>query len=343
MSSVRKIVLPLLVGVLVILGMSSMTASAVPIEQPAVTVSIESPYAGAKIGIVGHSFTSANGADNGSVTYQDKDSYELGTTGPANLCYRSKHAAAVQVAAQLGMSYVFAACAGAEPEHLYRTVQYDEGVQVDWLTPDMAAVVMGTRGNPEFGAAIEQLVDPTRDPGAHCFFVEHAVPGSCSLEDNLLQWAIDSYTSREWEEQEIYEAVRARAPNAQLFSMGIPPVVPKPGQDISVCGWFLSEYEVASLARLVDSLNAMLRATAERNGAIFVDMERPDSPWVQGRHDLCAPYPDAWLWGPRLLVPPRDEALLSPDMWLTAAFHPTIPANDAMAQVLLWTMLENAP
>lgn len=341
MSSVRKIVLSFLTVLLVVVGASSTMASAVPVEQHAVAATVDSAYAGQKLGIIGHSFTSANGADNGSVTYQDKDSYEVDTTGPTNLCYRSKHAASVQVAEQLGMSYVFAACAGAEPEHLYRTPQYDEGVQTDWLTPDMTTVVMGTRGNPEFGAAIQQLVDPTRDPGMHCSFVEHALPGNCSLEANLLQWAIDSYASREWEEQEIYDAVRARAPHAQLYSMGIPPVVPQPGQDISVCGWFLSQYEVTSLAWLVDSLNAMLRATAERNGAIFVDFSRPDSPWVQGRHDLCAPS-DAWLWGPRLLIPPRDEALLSPDMWMTAAFHPTIAANDAMTQVLLWTMLENA-
>lgn len=342
MSPAWKRILAVLAGMLIMLGMSSLVASAAPTEQPAVIATVESTYAGQKLGIIGHSFTSANGADNGSVTYQDKQSYEPDTTGPTNLCYRSKHAAAVQVAEQLGMSYVFAACAGAEPEHLYRTPQYDEGVQTDWLTPDMTAVVMGTRGNPEFGKAIEQLVDPTRDPGMHCSFVEYAVPGNCSLEANLLQWAVDSYASREWEEQEIYDTVKAKAPNAQLYSMGIPPVVPQPGQDISVCGWFLSQYEVAPLARLVDSLNAMLRVTAERNGAIFVDFTRPDSPWVQGRHDLCAPS-DAWLWGPRMLVPPRDDAVLSPDMWLTAAFHPNIPANDAMAEVLLWTMLENAP
>lgn len=334
--------LMLLLSVMLFALVGAPAVSALPLEQPAGTAVVESPYAGKKVGIVGHSFTSANGADNGTVTYRDTESYQPGTTGPDNLCFRSRHAAAVQVAEQLGMAYVFAACAGAEPEHIYKTPQYDEGLQADWLTPDMDVVIMGGRGNPEFGQAISQLVDPSQDPFLHCS-LQGAVPGQCDAEATLLQWAVTAYENRGQEEQTIYDTIQARAPNAQVYAMGIPPVVPKLGDNVDVCKWFLSDYEITPLANLIDSLNAMIRETAERNGAIFVDMSRPESPWVQARHDLCAPYPDAWVWGPRLLVPPYEGALTNPEMWATGSFHPTIPANNAMAAVLLLTMLESAP
>jgi hypothetical protein len=290
--------------------------------------------------MLGHSFTSANGADNGSLWYRDEDSYQPESTGGSHPCFRSVQAAGVQAAQQLGMSLIDAACAGATPANIYPTPQYDEGVQLAWLPSTSSAVVLGERGNPEFSQAITKVFDPTQDPRVRC------IPQGLSATDcavPMFDDQINAYKGEEGQVQAIYDGIRAKNATARIFAIGIPRwVVPRPGDEIMQrCGAFLAPEEVAPLGHMIDALNDMIREAAIRNGAIFVDVNTPDSPGMQGRHDLCSA--DAWLWGPRALIPPNDQELLNPEMWFTAAMHPTIAANNAMAGSLIRAMLDNPP
>lgn len=192
----------------------------------------------------------------------------------------------------------------------------------------MDVVVVGERGNPEFGDAGLCSFDPVQP---------------CTQNAPALIAALQGYIDKTAEAQAIYDAVRRRAPYAQIVVPGFPPVVPKPGDDISVCSWFLSPDEVQPLYDLLIRLNAMIKELAEKNGAIFVDMFAADSPWMQGRHDLCAPFPNAWIWGPRLSIPPYDGDLLNPEIYAHGALHPTTPGQVAIGDQIKRAMLEHAP
>ncbi len=300
------------------------TAQAIPTLQPAPPPLVVSSYDGKTMGIVGHSFTAGDGADNAWLLDSDTSAYDPTTTGPVNSCFRSKSAGPIYAADQLGMPRVNASCSGAKLENIYVTPQYNEGVQTDWLTPDMSAVVMGGRGNPEFGNVVACLINPLL---------------ACA---DVIGQTLQSYTDDALQEQAAYDAIKLKAPHARIFAMGIPPFAPAPGAGIDACPW-LSPAKVVPLYDLLIQLNKMIEDLAHQNGAIFVDMAGPDSPWTQGRHDFCAPFPNAWLWGGRLAMTPYSGDVLNPMMWTWASFHPTKAGQEAMGRVLVHQMLEYPP
>jgi lysophospholipase L1-like esterase len=114
-------------------------------------------------------------------------------------------------------------------------------------------------------------------------------------------------------EQRVAGAVRAigeRAPDAEVFVVGYPQVLPSEKTCRAVP---LPPAQLEAAARIAGRLNASLRAGAETAGASYVDVD----PASEG-HDVCAGK-SAWINGPRMR------------MGIAAPFHPVLAGMRGVA------------
>ncbi|MEE3848947.1 SGNH/GDSL hydrolase family protein [Gordonia sp. LSe1-13] len=263
---------------------------------------------------LGNSYISGQGADDYRPFPADTSSYETGTTGPDNYCFRSRHAAVEIVARSLGAPLINVTCANAQPQHVDRTVQFDEGLQIDHLPADTDIVVMQVIGNPEFLNVVA------------CVQLRECEPNTVRRSMRVLD------EQQRHDERRIYRKIKARAPDARIYTLGAPQVVPRVGQEYRArCGWFMSDREVVLLNNFIDKVDEVSRANAALFGETFVDLDRAGSPWRQ-RHDLCSA--DPWIWGPRLHAPQYGPDNLSLLNWSLGSYHPTKAGQRATAQVL---------
>ncbi|MDL9948245.1 GDSL-type esterase/lipase family protein [Gordonia sp. ABSL11-1] len=263
---------------------------------------------------MGNSYISGQGADNHQTIPADMTSYLPGTTGPANYCFRSRHAAVEVVARDLSVDLTNATCANSEPRHVDETVQFDEGLQIDRLPSTADIVVLQVIGNPEFIKVVE------------CVQLRECDDATVARSVRVLD------EEQRLHERRIVREVQRRAPDADVFVLGAPQVVPRVGQDQRArCGWFMSDREVAQLNRFIDTINAISRDNARRTGETYVDLARPGSPWNQ-RHDLCSA--DPWQWGPRVAAPQYGPDSIQLRHWLLGGHHPTMAGQRATAHVL---------
>ncbi|MED5801480.1 GDSL-type esterase/lipase family protein [Gordonia sp. Z-3] len=264
---------------------------------------------------LGNSYISGQGADDYRSVPADTSSYRSGTTGPNNYCFRSRHAAVEIVADRLGAQLTNATCAAAEPRHVDQIAQFDEGRQIDHLERAADIVVMQVIGNPEFLNVVA------------C--VQLSECDARTVERSMA--VLDGEQRRH--EQRIHREVRARAPQARIYILSAPQVVPRPGQEYHArCGWFMSDREVVLLNAFVDKIDEISRTNAQLFGATFVDLDGADSPWRAQRHDLCSAQP--WVWGPRLHAPQYEPDSLSLRNWSLGSYHPTRAGQSATATVL---------
>ncbi|MFW0784457.1 SGNH/GDSL hydrolase family protein [Gordonia sp. CPCC 206044] len=264
---------------------------------------------------LGNSYLSGQGADNPGAIPADMTSYEPGTTGPDNYCFRSRFAAVALVARRLDARFTNVTCANSEPRHVDRVAQFDEGRQIDHVTADTDIVVMQVIGNPEFLTVIMCVQLGECDPRT----IERSVT------------ILDGEQRRH--ERQIIAEIKARAPHAHVYTVGAPPVAPRVGDEYrSRCGWFMSDREVVLLNRFIDKVNEVSRDNAARFGETFVDLDRPGSPW-NGRHDLCSA--DAWVWGPRVAAPQHAPDAVQLRHWILGGYHPTKAGQRADAEVLM--------
>ena len=276
-----------------------------------------------KMVVIGNSYISGQGAEK-DAPIPASSSYEPNTTGPSNYCFRSKYAAVVTVASNLGLKLDFAACAASEPRHVDREIQrLDDGLlvnnelQINHVTADTDIVVMQVIGNPEFAKVVE-CVQMSFQPGCPEATVAQSIR---VIEDQ-----------QRFEEQRIYREVKARAPQARIYTLGAPQAVPRVGDDFRhKCGWFMTVTEVSQLNRFIDTVNRVSAQNAALMGATFVDLAQPGSRWNEG-HGLCSD--EEWMWGPRLAQPQYFPSTFSWEWWLAGSYHPTYYGQLAIAQVL---------
>lgn len=263
--------------------------------------------------VMGNSYISGHGADAHRPFPADTESYHPGTTGPDNHCFRSVHSVGEVVARTLDADLTNVSCAASEPRHIDEVAQFDEGLQIDAVTADLDIVVLQVIGNPEFINVVGcvQLRECDRA---------------------TLNRSLRALEKQRLHEREILAEIATRAPNADIYVMGAPQVVPRRGEEFTRCAWFLSSAEVGILNAFIETINAISSDNARRASATFVDLDRPGSGWLD-RHDVCAE--EAWVWGPRIATPQAPEDMTDLVHWTLGSYHPTMAGHQASARVLL--------
>jgi lysophospholipase L1-like esterase len=243
------------------------------------------------------------------------DSYSAGPLdGPfvGNLlCLRSSASYPYFLAAHLGASLTDVSCSGADSSDLTTTAQFPSTPpQVDALSPTTQLVTLTDGGNDNnlFSSAVVDcglldLLDAHNigSPCAHKYgstFVNDVASDAATVERTLA-------------------TVKADAPNAQVYVLGYPDILPLTGDCYPKVP--LTSGDTAYLNRLELTLNAMIRAQAATAGVHYV------STYAQFiGHGACATRAEQWI---NAIIPVGNGAPV----------HPNAQGEQEMA-----TILENA-
>jgi lysophospholipase L1-like esterase len=197
------------------------------------------------------------------------------------LCLRSTRNYPHVLAAATGADLTDVTCGAAETRH-YTSAQYP-GVapQVDALAADTDLVTMTIGGN-DSGVFISAILACgaagiiTLGQGSPC----KDIYGS-KFEDTIYNTTYPSLVTA-------LNAVRAKAPNAEVGILGYPWILPATG------GCFdkmpVAKGDVPYLRSLQTTLNDAVRRAADATGATYVDMNA-----VSEGHDACKPLGTRWI------------------------------------------------
>jgi lysophospholipase L1-like esterase len=222
------------------------------------------------------------------------------------MCLRSSRNFAHVLATDAGYRLTDVSCSGADTAD-FESAQYD-GVppQLDALTDeaDIVTVMIGGNDSDLYSTAIRECADlAARDlSGSPCA----GTRGSeyVDIVENQTAPAL----------LEALQAVRDRAPNAEILAVGYPWILPP--ADGCYPAMPVATGDVTYLRQLQSVLNAALQRAAEQTGARFVDM----APASEG-HDACAPVGQRW-------IEPRNGASGA------AAVHPNAAGQQAIADAV---------
>jgi lysophospholipase L1-like esterase len=248
------------------------------------------------------------------------DSYTSGPVIPtqssaAGGCDRSNHNYPSDVAAALKLTLTDVSCSGATTANILNTTQ-DESPGPDNRS-QLTAVGSGTQivslqvGGDDIGftSIIENCIaltpwGPTK-VGANCRNY-YDPNGKNSLANDVTALAQPIAA--------ILAHIHAAAPNAKVFVVGYPDILPQNG----AC-WPSMPFETADaeyLNSIEQDLNSMLQATAVANGATFVDTYTPSE-----SHNACTAERTRWV-EPVVPASPADPV------------HPNANGEAAMASEL---------
>ncbi len=230
------------------------------------------------------------------------DSYSSGEANPpfdpsAPGCNRSDQAWPLLAARAIGRKGVNLACSGAKTADVVSEYK-GQPAQVDALAAlrPRPGVVTITIGGNDAGFA--------------------TVLGACVVTDCVEAGAIAGskatiVTALPERLVSTYRAVEKAAPKARLVVVGYPRLFPARQSAVTGCPW-LSNSERRALNATADLLNFVIRLSAYRVGARFVDV----SSTLKG-HELCTA--DSWVF-------PIGVGSV-PSYWA----HPTLPGQQAIA------------
>lgn len=254
------------------------------------------------------------------------DSYTAGSFIPVQVgtpsgCERSDHNYPSLVRAALGSAaFTDASCGGATTANLVDLPQPVAGgtnpPQRDALAPGTDLVTVGIGAN-DIGFAEIVTACTARSPlgplGAACLdhFRRHDGRGR---DRDVLADRIDATGPKV---AAALRAVRERAPGAVVLVVGYPTVLP-PGGGLGCAP--ISAGDAEYLSRTFRSLNAMLRAEADRAGLRYVDVEA-----ASVGHDVCQPPGVRWVEGAVATSP-------------AAPWHPNAAGMRATADQVLATL-----
>jgi lysophospholipase L1-like esterase len=220
-------------------------------------------------------------------------------TDPAG-CARSKDNYPAFLADWLDVkSYTDVTCSAATTKDLTGTMRlFDGGTappQLDALTADTDLVTLGMGGN-DFG--IYDSLIRCQDGRLPVCPVDRLEADAGKVAGNI---------------RKAVREIRARAPEADVYVVGYPDILPTEG----TCGAVGVSAEVLGpIADVAVALNASLREGATAAGASYVDMEA-----MSEGHDVCAKG-RAWVNGPRFRA------------GIAAPFHPKINGMRAVASTV---------
>lgn len=227
------------------------------------------------------------------------DSYAAGPGIPhlrleSGLCARSTNNYPSQVAAALApAAFRDMSCTGAETKHMTKR-QHSNPPQFSALGPDTRLVTLTIGGND--AGFIEVL--------ATCAIVGVLDPGGAPCEKKNTLGGSDKIDRRIDETMpkiaEVIRGIRERAPQAAVFAVGYPALLPD-SKDSCVVNIPLARGDVPYLAAKIRRFNERLAAVAAENGAIYVDTYTPsvgrdgcqaaDVRWIEGIEDVRGAIP----------------------------------------------------
>jgi lysophospholipase L1-like esterase len=196
-------------------------------------------------------------------------------------CLRSLRNYPHLIAAATGAQLTDVTCGGADTTH-YAASQYP-GVapQLDALRPDTQLVTMTIGGN-DSGVFIDSIVE--------CGVAGLSTLGRGSpCQDRYGSSFADTITTTTYPSLvRALQAVRARAPQAEVSIMGYPWIVPTSG------GCFdkmpIAVGDVPYLRSIQATLNDSIAKAATKTGVTFIDLSR-----VSDGHDACQPLGVRWI------------------------------------------------
>jgi lysophospholipase L1-like esterase len=253
---VRRLVVPVLAAIAVVLGLAAPASATPRPPQPLDYVAL------------GDSYSAASG-----VLPPDPTA--------AVQCLRSTQNYPHMLAAQLGARFTDVTCGGADTTH-FATAQYP-GVapQLDALNADTDLVTMTIGGN-DSGVFINSILRcgaaglTTLGQGSPC----QQQLGS-SFEDTVRNVTGPSLVAA-------LNAVKQAAPNARIAILGYPAILPPTGGCYPVMP--VAVGDVPYLYSLQTTLNQVIADAARQTHVTFVDMTGPS----QG-HDACQPLGVRWV------------------------------------------------
>lgn len=227
------------------------------------------------------------------------DSYTTGIGIPpsdGSSCGRSTRAYPLAAARALGAAGRSVACGGAVVADLTAPGRSGEPAQVDGLGgADLVALTIG--GNDVGGP--HGVLDSAASPAAMAQFAAAVRALGPRLTDALV-------------------AIRRAAPDATLYILGYPDVMPRTDRALADClGARAAGLAAAAVHASIEDLNQVVRSAATTAGAVFVD---PAAAFAG--HEMCTPTPYA--------NPPNRPAA-----WAGAALHPNVLGHRALAAELV--------
>ncbi|GGR41130.1 SGNH/GDSL hydrolase family protein [Streptomyces griseomycini] len=228
---------------------------------------------------------------------------------PSNpLCLRSLANYPHVAAEELGAGLTDVSCTGATADHLGTSQHPGTRPQYEALSQDTDVVSITVGGNDTdlFTMAlgcVNLLPEPL---GVSCA-ARNTRGGVDTVKAAIDAWAPTF--------ADVLDRIRQRAPHAQVFVVGYGNAVRPGGCFPTQPVW---DVDADYLQGAVSHLDAALRRTSQRHGAVFVDTYGPGI-----GHDMCAAPADRYIEG---FVPARDPAPLHPNAAGSEAIGRTLAA-----------------
>ncbi|MEV0692326.1 SGNH/GDSL hydrolase family protein [Streptomyces sp. NPDC050388] len=215
---------------------------------------------------------------------------------PADLkCLRSLADYPHVAAEALGAKLTDVSCSGATSGHLSTAQHSGTAPQYDALTPDTDLVSVTIGGN-DTGLFNEVLgcVNILPQPHGTSCAAKNTAGGTDKVRARIDAWA-PTFAA-------VLDGIARRAPHAEVFVVGYGNYFRTDGCHPAQPFW---KQDANHLQGAVNHLNTVLRRTAEKHGAAFVDTYAPST-----GHDVCAAPADRYIEG---LIPTRAAAPLHPN------------------------------
>lgn len=226
------------------------------------------PAAAVRYVAMGDSYSAGTGLE--------ESDHNWGTASTDTSCHRSPKAYPALIRGALGAtsSFKFAACTGAVTNQITTNGQHGNPAQVNaaGVGADTLDITISIGGNDAgFGDVLLRC-------GMPLVSCNNEINGAQNIINNSLPGMLDN----------VYAAVRQKAPNARVGVLGYPRLFPADGDDCSAATFFSAD-EINRLNQTADMLADAIRARARARGFTFID-SRPaylghawcENEWING-------------------------------------------------------------
>lgn len=234
----------------------------------ALSLAAADPASAARYVSMGDSYSAGTGLE--------ESDHNWGTAATDKDCHRAQKAYPALIRGALGASnsFKFAACTGARTNHITSSGQHGNPAQVnaEGVGSDTVDITISIGGN---------------DAGFGDVLLRCGMPlVSCNTEINDAQSHINNTLPGQL--NSVYNAIKAKAPNARVGVLGYPRLFPADGDDCSAATFFSAD-EINRLNQTADMLADTIRARARAHGFTFID-SRPaflghawcENEWING-------------------------------------------------------------
>ena len=224
---------------------------------------------------------------------------------PGQSCGRSTQNYAHLVAAELGLDLTDVSCSGATSDNVALVPQFLNPLQISAVTPDTRLVTITVGGNDVDYASSLTVCGSDGAQGRSCL-------ASADVQSGAVRDLLDQV---EGKLTTMLQAVQAAAPDARVYLVAYPMVLPDPAvpcpPDVP-----MQAGDATFLGDVGAKLQAAFGAAAKAAGVHFVDVYA-----ASHGHDACAPEAQRWVVGQA-----------TPG---AVAYHPIAPGMRAQADLII--------